>query len=120
MGPKNEKKHQQLLPLQRKSKRQRHLKNLQKKMPKNQKLQRNLQKRAKNKILQKKQDTPKKSPQQTRVQKLRGGTVAEILTPGQGQATASKGQKVTVQYEGRLVKNGKKFDSGKFSFKLGK
>merc|ERR1711879_766942 len=68
----------------------------------------------------KKQDTPKKSPQQTRVQKLRGGTVAEILTPGQGQATASKGQKVTVQYEGRLVKNGKKFDSGKFSFKLGK
>lgn len=54
------------------------------------------------------------------MQKLRGGTVAEILTPGQGQATASKGQKVTVQYEGRLVKNGKKFDSGKFSFKLGK
>uniref|UniRef100_A0A7S4HYB0 peptidylprolyl isomerase n=1 Tax=Vannella robusta TaxID=1487602 RepID=A0A7S4HYB0_9EUKA len=68
----------------------------------------------------KKQESPKGTPQQTRVQKLRGGTVAEILTPGQGSATASKGQKVTVKYEGRLAKNGKKFDAGKFSFKLGK
>merc|ERR1712137_358962 len=70
-----------------------------------------------------KPETPKKdqkSPKQTRIQKLKGGTVAEILTPGTGSATSRKGQKVTVKYEGKLAKNGKKFDAGKFSFKLGK
>lgn len=40
--------------------------------------------------------SPAKSPQ--RVQKLRGGTVAEILTPGNGKQTASKGQKVHTSF----------------------
>merc|ERR1712039_619653 len=62
--------------------------------------------------------SPKKVPQ--RVRNLKGGTVAEILTPGKGSETATKGNKVTVRYVGRLVKGGKQFDAGKFSFKLGK
>merc|ERR1711982_242327 len=71
-------------------------------------------------------DTPTKSPQKekpqspSRVQKLRGGTVAEIMKPGKGSPGARPGQKITLKYEGRLVKNQKKFDAGKFSFKLGK
>merc|ERR1712167_73070 len=65
--------------------------------------------------------SPKKSPKTpTRKQNLKGGTVAEILTPGKGTETAIKGNKVTVRYVGRLVKGGKQFDAGKFSFKLGK
>ena len=44
-----------------------------------------------------KKETPKKdqSPKQTRVQQLRGGTVAEIITPGRGSQGARPGQKVT-------------------------
>merc|ERR1712063_34920 len=77
----------------------------------------------------KKPETPKKKDEKTpttspkkssNIRKLKGGTAAEILTPGVGTQTSHKGQKVTVKYEGRLVKNGKKFDAGKFSFKLGK
>jgi len=59
------------------------------------------------------------TPQKTRVQNLKGGTVAEILTPGKGSQGAQKGQKITVRYVGKLT-NGKQFDAGKFSFKLGK
>merc|ERR1712063_141367 len=65
--------------------------------------------------------SPKKSPKTpTRKQNLKGGTVAEIITPGKGSVTAARGNKVTVRYVGRLVKGGKQFDAGKFSFKLGK
>ena len=47
-------------------------------------------------------DTPTKSPQKekaqspSRTQKLRGGTVAEIIKPGKGSQGARPGQKVNI------------------------
>merc|ERR1712137_570805 len=78
----------------------------------------------------KEQTTPKKQ-EQTTPQKgkpaatpspsrmMKGGLKVDILTPSSNPATASKGKKITVKYVGRLAKNKKVFDQGKFSFPLG-
>lgn len=48
---------------------------------------------------------------------LPGGLVIETVKQGNGKA-AQKGKQVTVKYTGKLA-NGKKFDSGTFSFRVG-
>lgn len=52
------------------------------------------------------------------VKQLKGGLTYEVLRPGRGPA-ASPGKSVQVRYEGRLAKNGKRFDKGVIKFKLG-
>mmetsp|Transcript_6863 Transcript_6863/g.20139 ORF Transcript_6863/g.20139 Transcript_6863/m.20139 type:complete len:218 (-) Transcript_6863:23-676(-) len=47
-----------------------------------------------------------------------GGLVATIVKPGSGKAARPK-KKVTMQYVGTLASNGRQFDSGKITFKLG-
>jgi len=70
----------------------------------------------------KQQTTPQKgkpaaTPSPSRM--MKGGLKVDILTPSSNPATASKGKKITVKYVGRLAKNKKVFDQGKFSFPLG-
>lgn len=47
-----------------------------------------------------------------------GGLVATILAPGNGK-TAQNKKKITMKYVGTLASNGREFDRGKISFRLG-
>eukprot|EP00397_Hematodinium_sp_SG-2012_P052380 GEMP01061890.1.p1 GENE.GEMP01061890.1~~GEMP01061890.1.p1 ORF type:complete len:331 (+),score=88.40 GEMP01061890.1:268-1260(+) len=46
------------------------------------------------------------------------GVQVEVVQVGRGQM-AKPGRKVTVHYDGRLASNGKRFDKGKITFRLG-
>jgi len=49
---------------------------------------------------------------------LKNGLTYELLKPGRGPPV-THGRRVKVKYDGRLAKNGKRFDKGTISFKLG-
>lgn len=52
---------------------------------------------------------------------LQGGLVYEVKTaPKNSTPKAARGQSVQVRYEGRLAKNGKRFDKGSIRFRLGR
>jgi len=53
------------------------------------------------------------------VKQLKGGLAYEVLKPGSGPM-AQAGKTVQVRYDGRLAKNGKRFDKGVIKFKLGR
>ena len=57
-------------------------------------------------------------PVKKKRKEMRGGVVATILKPGKGAAAAPK-RRVTMKYAGTLASNGKQFDAGKITFKLG-
>jgi FKBP-type peptidyl-prolyl cis-trans isomerase len=61
--------------------------------------------------------TPAKSPISPR--QLKGGLKIEVLKPSANNTIAKKGNKVNVQYVGRLATNKKVFDQGKITFPLG-
>jgi FK506-binding nuclear protein len=64
-------------------------------------------------------DTPP-DKQQKMVMALPGGLKCEIIRAGPPNAPkAMKGRKVQVRYDGRLASNGRRFDKGKISFRLG-
>jgi len=64
-----------------------------------------------------KQDTKAAAPGPKKFT-LKGGLTYELLKAGKGPS-CSPGRKVTVKYDGRLAKNGKRFDRGRITFKLG-
>jgi FK506-binding nuclear protein len=60
------------------------------------------------------------APPPAKKMQLQGGLQYEVTKSGKaGAPTASRGQRVQVKYEGRLAKNGKRFDKGTIRFKLG-
>ena len=48
---------------------------------------------------------------QSRVEQVSDGVLVQSLIPGDGRTFAKKGDRISIQYTGRLVRNGKKFDS---------
>ena len=63
-------------------------------------------------------EAPAEEPFKKKRKEMRGGVVATILKPGKGAAAAPK-RRVTMKYAGTLASNGKQFDAGKITFKLG-
>lgn len=66
---------------------------------------------------QKGKQTPTASPVSEK--KLKGGLVIQTLAPSNNPKKAAAGNKVKVQYSGRLQSNQKQFDQGTFTFQLG-
>jgi len=64
----------------------------------------------------KKEEAPDAGPAR---QQLKGGLSFETLKKGNGPQ-ATPGKTVQVRYDGRLAKNGKRFDKGAIKFRLGK
>ena len=58
------------------------------------------------------------APPTKKLETLRGGLKCEVVKSGNGPK-AIRGKIVQVRYEGRLAKNGKRFDKGTIRFKLG-
>lgn len=54
-----------------------------------------------------------------KIHSLKGGVKAEVVRAGNDSKVVSRGDTVKVQYEGRLAKDGKKFDRGVIEFVLG-
>merc|ERR1712183_342837 len=75
------------------------------------------EKRKKAEVEKRERDKNNEQPSSVR-KTLPGGLKVEIYKQGQGQM-ARIGHTVKVQYEGRLAANGKRFDKGSISFKLG-